>query len=98
MITVLFIWLGLLACIFLFIQSAMIWAILRRRHRDLNRYSVLDEEEEEEDLESEQMEKTNNHQMKSLKTNNGNTTVHLDEEDSDSQIEFEQSQPYSSKI
>ncbi len=93
LLTVLFIWLALFACIFLFIQSALIWSILKRRYRDLNYYSVLrNDDKDEDDNES------NNHQLKSLKTNNGNTTVHLDDDESDSQIEFERSPQYSSKI
>lgn len=69
---------------------------------DVNHYSVLNNDEEEEDVDPdaihEQNSKSNDHPLKALKTNNGNTIVHLDDDDSDSQIEFEQSQPYSSRI
>jgi hypothetical protein len=91
-ITVLFIWLALFVCIFLFIQSTIVWSILKRRYRDLNRYSVLNDDDDG-DL--------NNHQLKSMKTNNGNASVSMcnhEDEESDSQIEFEQLTPYSSKI
>ncbi len=93
LLTVLFIWLGLFACIFLFIQSALIWSILKRRYGDLNHYSVLRNDDKDEDD-----NETNNHQLKSLITNNGNTIVHLDDDENDSQIEFEQWPQYSSKI
>ena len=98
-ITVIFIWLGLLACTFLFLQSAFVWSVLKRRYGDLNQYNVLnnDEEEDEEDN-HEQNGKSNSHQLKPLKSNNGNAIVHVDDDESDSQIEFEQSPRYSSKI
>ncbi len=98
LITVLFIWLGLFACIFLFIQSALIWSILKRRYGDLNRYNALNNEDDDQEDDNERIEKSNNHQLKSLITDNGNTTVHLDDNESDDQIEFEQSPQYSSKI
>ncbi len=97
-ITVIFIWLGLLACIFLFLQSVLVWSILKRRYGDLNQYGVFNADEEDEEDNHEQNGKSNNDQLKSLKTNNGNALVHVDEEESDSQIEFEQSSRYSSKI
>jgi hypothetical protein len=59
----------------------------------LNCYSVLKNDDKDEDD-----NETNNHQLKSLITNNGNTIVHLDDDESDSQIEFEQSSQYSSKV
>jgi hypothetical protein len=98
LITVLFIWLGLSVCLFLFIQSAIVWSILKRRHRDLNRYSALNDDDDEDD---QRIENGNNHQLKSMKTTNGNGIINMDnheEDDSDSQIEFEQSRQYSSKI
>jgi hypothetical protein len=73
------------------------WSILKRRYRDLNRYSVLSNDEDEED-DNETHDKSNNHQLKSLKSNNGNATIHLDDDESDSQVEFEQSPHYSSRI
>ena len=79
----------------------IVWSILKRRLGDVNHYCVLNNDEEEDDdpiAIHEQNSKSDNHPLKALKTNNGNTTVHLDDDDSDSQIEFEQSQPYSSKI
>ncbi len=97
LITVLFIWLGLSVCLFLFIQSAIVWSILKRRHRDLNRYSALNDDDEDDQI----IENGNNHQLKSMKTTNGNGIINMDnheEDDSDSQIEFEQSRQYSSKI
>lgn len=91
LITVLFIWLAIFACIFVFIQSALIWWILKRRYGDLNCYNVLRNDDEDEKDDNETNDKSNNHQLKSLITNNGNTIVHLDDDESDSQIEFEQS-------
>jgi len=96
LITVLFIWLGILICIFLSIQSAIVWSILKRRYQDINHYSVLNDDDDGEDN-----EKSNNHRLKSLTTNNGNATINMndhEDEESDSQVEFEQSQQYSSKI
>jgi hypothetical protein len=71
---------------------------LKRRYGDLNQYGVFNADEEDEEDNHEQNGKSNNDQLKSLKTNNGNALVHVDEEESDSQIEFEQSSRYSSKI
>ncbi len=51
----------------------------------MNCYSVLKNDDKDEDD-----NETNNHQLKSLITNNGNTIVHLDDDENDSQIEFEQ--------
>jgi hypothetical protein len=97
-ITVIFIWLAILVCIFLVIQSAIVWSILKRRHRDLNHYSVLNDDEDENES---RMHNSDKYQLKSLKTTNGNGIINIDnhqDDDSDSQIEFEQSQQYSSKI
>ena len=94
-ITVLFIWLGLLICIFLLVQSAVVWSILKRRYRDFDRYSVLNDGGNDDD--GEEIIHSNNHKLQPLKANNGNATIHIDD-DSDSQIEFEQQQQYSSKI
>ncbi|CAF0923186.1 unnamed protein product [Adineta steineri] len=106
-ITVLFIWLGLLASIFVLIQSAIVWSILKRRYRDFDRYSVLNDDDDDED-EDDVLDnnggiiKSNNHRLKPFKTtSNGNATINLNQhenDDSDSQIEFEQRQKYSSKI
>jgi hypothetical protein len=94
MITVLFIWLSLLIGIFLLLQSSIVWFILKRRYRDLDRYSVLnDDDDDDEGIHN----NSNNHQLKSLEASNGKATINIDE-DSDSQIEFEQRQQYSSKI
>jgi len=110
LITVMFIWLALVICVFLFIQSAIVWSILKRRYGDMEDYTALNnhEEEEEEDdddqvfVESRAKSRTsNNHQLRSMKPSNGQTTtvqMHHQDDDSDSQIEFDQRQPYSSKI
>ncbi|UJR36005.1 hypothetical protein I4U23_028744 [Adineta vaga] len=106
LITVLFIWLGLLVCIFLFLQSAFVWSVLKRRYQGFNHYSVLNEEEEEDgggddddddvlDKETGTVIKSNNHKLKLLKPKNGNAIINIDNhenDDSDSQIEFEQQQ------
>ncbi|CAF1138165.1 unnamed protein product [Adineta ricciae] len=103
-ITVIFIWLGLLSCIFLFLQSAFVWAVLRRKRHEFNRYSVLNEENDdndEDDVLSEDGDvvvKSNNHKLKPLKGRNGNSIIDLNDHentDSDSQIEFEQRKQYS---
>jgi hypothetical protein len=74
----LFIWLSLLSGIFLFIQSAIVWSILKRRHRDFNRYSVLNEDDDDDEIDvEERTQNSNNHQLKSLKTNNGNAAINL---------------------
>ncbi|CAF0729437.1 unnamed protein product [Rotaria sordida] len=102
-LTVIFVWLGLLICMFLFIQSALVWSILRRRYRNLARYSALngdDGDNDETDTE-EKIENSNTHQLKSFKTNNGNAIINIDnhaDDNSDSQIEFEQQQKYTSTI
>jgi hypothetical protein len=100
MITVLFIWLGFSVCIFLFLQSVLVWLILKRYYGNLIHYSVLKDVDEDEEDVHEGNGKFNNNRSKSLKTNNGNTIVHFDDDDdeSDSQVEFEQSPRYSSKI
>ena len=99
-----FIWLGLLSCIFLFLQSAFVWAVLRRKHREFNRYSVLNEEDDDDDEDDtldgdgDVIVKSNNHKLKPLKGRNGNAIIDLNDHentDSDSQIEFEQRQQYS---
>lgn len=92
-ITVIFIWLTILCFMFLVIQTAIVWSILKRRHRDSNHYSVLNDEDDDEQRNG---GVSNNHQLKSIKTTNGNG-IH-ENDDSDSQIEFEQTRPYSSKI
>jgi len=91
-LTVMFVWLAIFVCIFLVIQSAIVWSILKRRHRDFNHYSVLNDDDEDEQRNG----ISNNHQLKSIKTTNENG-IH-ENDDSDSQIEFEQTGPYSSKI
>jgi len=100
LLTVLFIWLGLFACMFLCIQTAIVWSILKRRHRDLNRYSVLNDDDDD-DEDDQRIENGNNHRLKSFKTTNGTGIINMnnhEENDSDSQIEFEQPRQYSSKI
>jgi hypothetical protein len=92
-----------LACIFLFVQSTIVWSVLKRRYRDLDRYSVLNDDDDDDDVidNHEGFENSNNHQLKPFKTSNGNATINIDRNedgDSDSQIEFEQRQHYSSKI
>lgn len=85
-ITVLFIWLGLLVCIFLFIQTAIVWFMLKRRYGDLNHYSVLNDDDD-----NHRIENGTNHQLELLKRTNGNGITHMgnhDDDDSDSQIEF----------
>jgi len=94
LITVMFVWFALFVCIFLFLQSALIWSILKRRYRDFNEYDLL---ENDDDVRANG--KTDNHRMKSLKPTNGSATINFnDDDDSDSQLEFEQSNLFSSKI
>lgn len=103
-----FIWLALIIVIFLFIQTAIVWSILKRRYADMEHYDVLDNVEEDDDdndqvfVESRSRQvASNHHPLKSLKGHNGQTTVqmhHHDDPDSDSEIEFDQRQPHSSKI
>jgi len=64
LITALFIWLFLLISIFIIIQSTIIWSILKRQHRDLNRYNILNNDDDQ------TIENLNNPQFESLKTNN----------------------------
>ncbi|CAF2479101.1 unnamed protein product [Rotaria sp. Silwood2] len=101
-LTVMFIWFGILACVFLFIQSALVWSILKRRYRELARYSALNENDNDDEIDHEEtLENSNNHQLKPFKTDNGNTIINIDnheEDDSDSQIEFEQQRKHTSKI
>lgn len=104
MITVIFIWLALFICIFLFVQTALIWSILKRRHADLEDYNTLNNLEEEEEeveqedddqvfIESRSKSKTsNNHRLKSMKPANGHkttTTVQMHQHDEDSDSQIE---------
>ena len=114
-ITAMFIWLALIVCMFLFVQSTLVWAILKRRYGDTEDYHALNDLEEEDDDDDDQVfvdnrtksHTSNNHRLKAMKSSNGQTTnnhsttavqMHHHDEDSDSQIEFDQRQPYSSKI
>lgn len=103
-ITVMFIWLGLLSCAFFFLQSTVVWFILKRRYRDLHDYGVLNEDDDELDDETNleiRNHHSNNHALKSLKPTNGQATInveHQNELDSESEIEFDQRRPHSSKI
>lgn len=110
-----FIWLALLVCMFLFVQSTLVWAILKRRYGEMEDYRALNDlEEEEDDDDDDQVfvdsrvksHTSNNLRLKAMKPSNGQATtttttavqMHHHDEDSDSQIEFDQRQPYSSKI
>ena len=100
-----FVWLALLVCIFLSLQSALVWFVLKRRYRELHRYGPLaDDDVDDRSANEGDYEQANNHPLKSLKPQNGHAMIDVvnhgnnDDADSDSQIEFEQRKQYSSKI
>jgi hypothetical protein len=45
LITVIFIWIALVTCIILFLQSAIVWFILKRRYLHIDRYDELNDEQ-----------------------------------------------------
>ncbi|CAF3002187.1 unnamed protein product [Rotaria socialis] len=102
-ITVMFIWLGILSIVFLLLQSLFVWKLLKRRYGSLSEYSMINNNDDDDEIVHEEgRENSNNHQLKPYKTNNGNTSIHVNNDDdgggdSDSQIEFEQ-QKFTSKI